>query len=297
MPPTSATSPRPVSRKLRMKVMRGVLVGVERAFFVPAGAQAVRARAAPKTRAQAGEPEPTEHFLRAVAASARHVASEGHAGGPISAGTACALSPSIVSSPSRYAPIVKPRAALAPNLRDYAAGRGEFTWASARAQLDGLPGGALNIAHEAVDRHVAKGRGDKRRASLAREERGTCATSPIARSWRRRAASRTCFAALGVGKGRSRLRAPPARAGALRGVPGHAQERKRVLAALLGVRARAHRGARIGLGRRQGARHDRGALREEGRPDPRRAPARSSTCSSSRLPPPTPARHARSSAP
>ena len=32
-------------------------------------------------------------------------------------------------------------------------------WATARARLDGLPGGGLNIAHEAVDRHVAAGHG------------------------------------------------------------------------------------------------------------------------------------------
>jgi acetyl-CoA synthetase len=36
-----------------------------------------------------------------------------------------------------------------------------FSWSQARALLDGLPGGGLNIAHEAVDRHVAAGRGDK----------------------------------------------------------------------------------------------------------------------------------------
>lgn len=32
-------------------------------------------------------------------------------------------------------------------------------WDAARARLDGLPGGGLNIAHEAVDRHVAAGHG------------------------------------------------------------------------------------------------------------------------------------------
>jgi acetyl-CoA synthetase len=34
-----------------------------------------------------------------------------------------------------------------------------FTWEAARATLDGLPGGGLNIAHEAVDRHVGAGHG------------------------------------------------------------------------------------------------------------------------------------------
>ncbi len=32
-------------------------------------------------------------------------------------------------------------------------------WEAARARLDGLPGGGLNIAHEALDRHVAAGHG------------------------------------------------------------------------------------------------------------------------------------------
>jgi acetyl-CoA synthetase len=42
------------------------------------------------------------------------------------------------------------------NLRDYQATRTVFTWETARAELDGLPGGrGLNIAHEAVDRHAA----------------------------------------------------------------------------------------------------------------------------------------------
>ena len=37
--------------------------------------------------------------------------------------------------------------------------RAGFSWADARAALDGLPDGGLNIAHEAVDRHVAEGHG------------------------------------------------------------------------------------------------------------------------------------------
>ena len=45
------------------------------------------------------------------------------------------------------------------NLADYDAGRAGFSWSAARGRLDGLPGDALNIAHEAVDRHVAAGRG------------------------------------------------------------------------------------------------------------------------------------------
>jgi acetyl-CoA synthetase len=47
------------------------------------------------------------------------------------------------------------------NLRDYEACARTFAWTQARALLEGLPGGGLNIAHEAVDRHVKAGRGDK----------------------------------------------------------------------------------------------------------------------------------------
>jgi acetyl-CoA synthetase len=36
-----------------------------------------------------------------------------------------------------------------------------FSWTRARALLDGLPDGGLNIAHEAVDRHLRAGRGDR----------------------------------------------------------------------------------------------------------------------------------------
>ena len=46
------------------------------------------------------------------------------------------------------------------NLRDYEHCVGEFSWAEARRLLQGLPGG-LNIAHEAVDRHVLAGDGGK----------------------------------------------------------------------------------------------------------------------------------------
>jgi acetyl-CoA synthetase len=47
------------------------------------------------------------------------------------------------------------------NLLDYEQYARTFSWAQARALLGGLPGGGLNIAHEAVDRHVLEGRGDK----------------------------------------------------------------------------------------------------------------------------------------
>lgn len=46
-----------------------------------------------------------------------------------------------------------------PHLQHHAALCASFDWAQARAHLAGLPGGGLNIAHEAVDRHVADGHG------------------------------------------------------------------------------------------------------------------------------------------
>ena len=62
--------------------------------------------------------------------------------------------PAIIKSTSASGP-------TAPNLRDYAEARARFTWAAARRELDGLPGGrGLNIAHEAVDRHAAGPRRD-----------------------------------------------------------------------------------------------------------------------------------------
>jgi len=43
----------------------------------------------------------------------------------------------------------------APNMPDYERARAGFSWEQAKADLEGLPGGGLNIAHEAVDRHAA----------------------------------------------------------------------------------------------------------------------------------------------
>jgi acetyl-CoA synthetase len=58
---------------------------------------------------------------------------------------------------TRYATIRKERGSfrVPPNLADYASSRDAFSWDAARAMLCGLPGGrGLNIAHEAVDRHL-----------------------------------------------------------------------------------------------------------------------------------------------
>ncbi len=55
----------------------------------------------------------------------------------------------------------RPEDYVGANLLDYEAYARAFSWTRTRALLDGLPGGGLNIAHEALDRHVLAGRGDK----------------------------------------------------------------------------------------------------------------------------------------
>lgn len=47
-----------------------------------------------------------------------------------------------------------------PMIGDYRQTRQTSAWETARKSLDGLPGGAINIAHEAVDRHADGPRGN-----------------------------------------------------------------------------------------------------------------------------------------
>ena len=64
---------------------------------------------------------------------------------------------------ARPARIRKDAASLAvpPNWRDSAQARAAFSWVQARGELAGLPGGGLNIGHEAVDRHALGERAQK----------------------------------------------------------------------------------------------------------------------------------------
>jgi len=55
----------------------------------------------------------------------------------------------------------RPEDYVGANLQDYEEYAKRFAWSQARAVLDGLPGGGLNIAHEAIDRHILAGRGKK----------------------------------------------------------------------------------------------------------------------------------------
>ena len=68
---------------------------------------------------------------------------------------------------------VGPLGGPAPNMADYALERELFSWLQARQQLAGLPGGlGINIAYEAVDRHLA-GPGRDRPALRCIDRRGS----------------------------------------------------------------------------------------------------------------------------
>ena len=55
--------------------------------------------------------------------------------------------------------IVKPPGVIRPNLVDYHDARASFSWDAVRHELRTSPETGLNIAHVALDRHVASGAG------------------------------------------------------------------------------------------------------------------------------------------
>ncbi|MGW7169586.1 acetate--CoA ligase [Streptomyces sp. NPDC054884] len=87
-----------------------------------------------------------------------------------------------------------------PRLADYDRACSDFTWAQARTELAGLPGGGLNMAHEAVDLHAASAHAD--RAALrcvARDD--SVSTVTYAELSRRTARFANVLRSLGVGRG------------------------------------------------------------------------------------------------
>ena len=70
-----------------------------------------------------------------------------------------------VTSPTKAGSVIRQQAAgwrVEPNLRDYDRARREFSWDTARQrELTGLPGGGVNMAFEAVDRHALGARADR----------------------------------------------------------------------------------------------------------------------------------------
>ncbi|MGW0748145.1 acetate--CoA ligase [Streptomyces sp. NPDC002587] len=88
---------------------------------------------------------------------------------------------------------------VTPHLADYERVCSEFTWSQARAALAGLPGGGLNIAHEAVDRHAGPDHGDKvALRCVARDD--TVSTVTYAGLARRTARFANVLRSLGVGR-------------------------------------------------------------------------------------------------
>ena len=91
------------------------------------------------------------------------------------------------------------RLRLTPNYRPGA--QEPFSWEQARKQLSGLPGGrGINIAHEAVDRHVAAGRGEKVALRVLRK-RGAPEDLSYATLQRRTSRFANALRALQVGPG------------------------------------------------------------------------------------------------
>ncbi|ELT43055.1 acetate--CoA ligase [Arthrobacter nitrophenolicus] len=79
------------------------------------------------------------------------------------------------AGPTRWPTITKDTGSFAvrPNLADYEATRRTFSWDQARNELSGLPGGqGLNMAYEAVDRHVVRGQGGREALRFIRADSG-----------------------------------------------------------------------------------------------------------------------------
>jgi acetyl-CoA synthetase len=139
------------------------------------------------------------------------------------------------------------------NLQDYEGCARTFSWAQARTLLDGLPNGGLNIAHEAVDRHVLAGRGEKLALRwIGRDDRIRDFSYAALRAHTNRFASILAQHAIAKGDRVFSLlgRTPETLPWRSR----HAQEWQRVLALVLGVRAGADQGPHDHR-RCQGARH------------------------------------------
>ena len=161
--------------------------------------------------------------------------------------------------------IRKPRAGwtVPPNLVDYEKMRSSFSWDAARRELDGLPSGGLNIAHEAVDRHAA---GSRAHHLALRWIDGT--GQPHDYTYARLQALTGRFAnllrGLGVGSGDRVFALTPRIPELYITALGNAEEHQRLLSPVLRLWARTHPGTH---GHRWGQDpgHDRNALQAQGK--------------------------------
>ncbi len=87
-----------------------------------------------------------------------------------------------------------------PNLPDIDGARRTFSWDAIRRELSGLPGGGLNIAYEAVDRHHLNGRADHVALRCLPRD-GERQTFTYAALWRATNRFANVLKDLGVGKG------------------------------------------------------------------------------------------------
>ncbi|GAU69832.1 acetyl-CoA synthetase [Streptomyces sp. NBRC 110611] len=91
-------------------------------------------------------------------------------------------------------------AGVTPNLANYDQARSDFTWSQARTALAGLPGGGLNMAHEAVDRHAGpQDDGKVALRCIARDD--AVSTVTYGELSRRTARFANVLRSLGVGRG------------------------------------------------------------------------------------------------
>ena len=87
-----------------------------------------------------------------------------------------------------------------PNLDDYDKIRNGFVYGDVIKELDGLPGGALNIAYEAIDRHLVHGRGDHVCWDWEGKD-GAASSTPTPTRPACRTSSRNVLGRLGIKKG------------------------------------------------------------------------------------------------
>ncbi|NUU07245.1 acetate--CoA ligase [Leifsonia sp. C5G2] len=89
---------------------------------------------------------------------------------------------------------------VVPNLLDYEAAYDSFDWDNERRRLSGLPGGGLNIAYEAVDRHAAGPKGARDALRFIRGD-GTVETTSFAQLAERTNRFASVLRALGIQRG------------------------------------------------------------------------------------------------
>ena len=105
-------------------------------------------------------------------------------------------------SSTRWPVIAKDTGAfpVRPNLVDYDETCASFTWDDARRGLSGLPGGGVNIAYEAVDRHAASGHADHEALRFVRAD-GTTRSLSYADLAERTGRFASVLRALGIQRG------------------------------------------------------------------------------------------------